>query len=406
MDARVVVSGLGVVAGSSCGWNQLADALQTSTMQCSEIDRSAGYHEAGSARLAVLTRGLDLSPWISQAMGRRMSPPSRLAVTAARMALEDAGLVGAVAGPRTTVVMASAFSAVAFTERLLRAVFLEGPEAVSPFMFTESVANAAAAQIAIANQAQGANLTIVQKEAGILTAVGRGAAEVAAGRADYALVGGVDEMPPILHALLDRFESLARPGDAGGEVARPFDRKRSGPVAAEGAVVLVLENEDRAGRRAAKVRARLRGFKSAFDPSASRIGWGTGHVGLARALRGMLDRAGLTHADVDRIVSGASGSIAGDRLEAHTLRETWEGNPLPPILAPKGVTGEYGGGLLAAAILAASNQEFGPTAGFSDPDPELGVTPHGGGPLPPSAHTLVTTIASGGTAAWLLLEGV
>jgi 3-oxoacyl-(acyl-carrier-protein) synthase len=120
----------------------------------------------------------------------------------------------------------------------------------------------------------------------------------------------------------------------------------------------------------------------------------------------MLDRAGLTHADVDRIVSGASGSIAGDRLEAHTLRETWEGDPLPPILAPKGVTGEYGGGLLAAAILAASNQEFGPTAGFSDPDPELGVTPHGGGPLPPSALTLVTTIASGGTAAWLLLEGV
>ncbi|MGZ5429198.1 MAG: beta-ketoacyl synthase N-terminal-like domain-containing protein, partial [Thermoanaerobaculia bacterium] len=226
MDARVVVSGLGVVAGSSCGWNQLADALQTSTMQCSEVDRSAGYHEAGAARLAVLTRGLDLSAWISPAMGRRMSPPSRLAVAAARMALEDAGLVGAVAGPRATVVMASAFSAVAFTERLLRAVFLEGPEAVSPFTFTESVANAAAAQIAIANQARGANITIVQKEAGILTAVGRGAAEVASGRADWALVGGVEEMPPILHALLDRFESLARPGDAGGEVARPFDRKR------------------------------------------------------------------------------------------------------------------------------------------------------------------------------------
>ena len=50
-----------------------------------------------------------------------------------------------------------------------------GPEAVSPFTFTESVSNAAAAQVAIDEQAQGPNLTIVQREAGILTAVGRGA---------------------------------------------------------------------------------------------------------------------------------------------------------------------------------------------------------------------------------------
>jgi 3-oxoacyl-[acyl-carrier-protein] synthase II len=404
MARGVVVTGLGVIVGSLWGAARLAEALRGSTMACSEVDRAAGYHLAESARLAVLTTGLDLSAWVPPAAGRRMSPPSKLGVAAARMAVEDAGLLGEVGGPRTTVVMSTAFGAVEFTERLLRSVVLEGPETASPFLFTESVANAAAAQIAIANQAQGPNLTVVQREAGVLIAAGRGAAEVAAGRADRALVGAVEEMPPLLHALLDRFEALARPGTAGGEVARPFDRRRNGFMAAEGAVVLVLEAEDRARARGARVHARVRGAGGAFDPSAPRVGWGHGHEGLARALRALLDRVGLAPRDVRRIVSGASGSVAGDRLEARTLRAAWGAEALPAILAPKSVTGEYGGGLLASAVLAASDHDFGPTGGFREPDPELRVTPHPGGPLPDAPITLVTSLASGGTASWLVLE--
>lgn len=406
LSGRVVVTGLGVVAGTSCGVEQLARTLRESVMPCSEVDRHRDYHLADSARLAVLCRGVDLSQWVSASMGRRMSAPSRLGVAAARMAVADAGLSEGVAGPRTAVVMSNALGAIEFTERLLRTAMLEGPEAVSPFTFTESVGNAATAQIAIAAEARGTNLTIVQREAGILTAVGRGAAEVASGRADLALVGGVEEMPPLMHALFDRLGSLARPESAGGELARPFDRRRSGFIAAEGSVVLVIEDERRARSRGAPIRARIRGFGSAFDPGAPRVGWGRGDQLLARALRGVLERARLAVHDVGRIVSGASGSVAGDRLEAHTLRAAWQGLPLPPILAPKGVTGQYGGGFLASGILAASDQEFGPTAGFSEVDPELGVIPHGAGPLPRADVILLTSLASGGSASWLLLERV
>jgi 3-oxoacyl-(acyl-carrier-protein) synthase len=401
--SRVVVTGLGVVEGSLCGAARIREARRDAVMRCSEVDRSGGYHAPGSSRLAVLAGAVDLSRWVSLAMGRRMSVPSRLAVAAARMALDDAALP-ANAGPRTAVAMSNALGAVDFTERLLRTAILEGPAAVSPFTFTESVANAAAAQVAIACQAQGANLTIVQREAGILTAVGRGAAEVTSGRADRALVGGVEEMPPLMHALFDRLDALARPGAEGGEVARPFDRRRSGFVAAEGAVVLVLEDEDRARARGATPQARIRGFGSAFDASAPRIGWGRGEGTLARALLAALARAGLGPGDVGRIVSGASGAIAGDRLEALTLQRAWQGRALPPVLAPKGVTGQYGGGFLASAVLSLSDQEYPPTAGFSEPDPDLGLIPHLGGPLPVDGVTLVTSLASGGCASWLLIE--
>jgi 3-oxoacyl-[acyl-carrier-protein] synthase II len=168
--------------------------------------------------------------------------------------------------------------------------------------------------------------------------------------------------------------------------------------------VLVLEAEHQARVRGARVRARVRGFGSAFDPTAPRVGWGHGHQMLAQSLHGTLDRVSLQPRDVGRVVSGASGSVAGDRLEALTLRAAWNGTPLPPIVAPKGVSGQFGGGFLASAVLAAGDAGFGPTGGFSEPDPDLGLRPHEGGPLAPARLTLVTSLASGGTASWLILE--
>jgi 3-oxoacyl-(acyl-carrier-protein) synthase len=134
------------------------------------------------------------------------------------------------------------------------------------------------------------------------------------------------------------------------------------------------------------------------------VGWGHGHAALADALRRTLRRSGLRPRDIQIIVSGASGSRAGDHLESLTLRRAWDGEPLPPGVAPKGVTGEHGGGFLAAAVLAARGAELGPSPGFRTADPALGVTPHPGGRLPERRHVLVTSLAAGGAAAWLVLE--
>jgi 3-oxoacyl-(acyl-carrier-protein) synthase len=172
----------------------------------------------------------------------------------------------------------------------------------------------------------------------------------------------------------------------------------------EGATVVVVEDEAAARRRGARLLARVRAWGSGFDPSASRVSWGHGHEALARALTRTLDRAGLGARDIDLVVSGASGAVAGDRLEADMLHAVWRGAPLPPVLAPKAVTGEYGGAHLAAAIFATGGAEFGPTAGFEEFDPRLRVTPHAGGPLPAPRLVLATTLAGGGSAAWLVLE--
>jgi 3-oxoacyl-(acyl-carrier-protein) synthase len=398
-----VVTGLGTVGSYGGGRAALAAALLASLPRLTAVDRSAGYHRPGGSRQAALA-DCDLARWVPPREGRRMSPPSKLALAAARMALADAGLEGDLAN--AAVVIATSFGPPSFTEGLLRQILLESPEAASPYLFTESVANAPAAQIAIATRARGAGVTITQREAGPLLAVARGVEEVASGRAPLALAGAVEEINPLLHSALDRFNALARPaGEEGEEVARPFDRRRSGFLAGEGATVLVLEGEEAAAGRSRRPLARLLGWGRAFDPSAPPAGWGTGHASLARALSACLERAGLTPGDVDLVVSGASGARAGDRLEALTLKAAWGERSLPPIVAPKAVTGEYGGGFLGAAVLAAAGAPFGPTPGFAEVDPELGIVPHRGGSFSPAApaRVLVSTLAAGGAAAWLVL---
>lgn len=396
-----VVTGLGIVGSFGCGVSALAEALRTSRATLSEVDRGAGYHLPESARHGALIGAVDLAAWVTPAMARRMSPPSKFAVAAARMAVAGAGVSG---DELTEVVLATAFGPASFTERLLRGILAEGPETASPFLFTECVANAPAAQVAIASQACGPNVTVTQREAGPLLAVGRAASDVSSGVAARALAGAVDESPPLVHALLDRYRALSRPDAEGGEAARPFDRRRSGFLMGEGATVVVVEDEAAARARGARPLARIRAWGSAFDPTASRVSWGRGHEPLARGLRRMLDRAGLGTRDVHLVVSGASGAVAGDRLEADVLHAAWGAAPLPPVLAPKSVTGEYGGAHLAAAILAAGGAEFGPTSGFETYDPELRLTPHAGGPLPSVRTVLVTSLAAGGAAAWLVLE--
>ena len=124
---------------------------------------------------------------------------------------------------------------------------------------------------------------------------------------------------------------------------------------------------------------------------------------LARGLKRCLARSGVELRDIDMIVSGASGSRAGDRLEAATLRAAWGGQELPPVIAPKAITGEYGGTFLGAALLAARGKPVNSGKFFEEPDPELDLTPYTGPPLAPR-RILVSSLASGGCGNWLVLE--
>ena len=404
-NVPVVVSGVGTVSAHGVGLDALGAALAEGRPKLTTVERFAEAHLPGSARMALLATDQDLSRWVPMRIGRRMSALSRYAVAAARSAIDHAGLeIPDEPDPGMSTCLASSYGPSRFIQGLLDQIHTDGPEAMSPFMFTECVANAASSQVSIQCKASGPSVMICQKEAGPLMAVARGLAEVRSGRVRRALVGAVEEVTPLAHALLDRFRALARPRSGAVEQARPFDRRRNGFFAAEGATVAVLEAEEDARARGAQPLARLLAFGGGFDSTATRVGWGRDPGIMAIALRRCLDRCVISPGEIDVIVSGASGSRAGDRLEALTLKRVWDGLKMPPILVPKAVTGEYGGAFLGAAILATAGASFGRAVGAEEPDPELGVAPHDGTELPSARRFLVSSLASGGSAAWLVLE--
>ena len=403
MDA-LVVSGMGVVSAAGIGPQALLAALDEGRPSLAAVEESSRSDSAGSARCVARVGTINIHDWVPPLVARRMSPVSRFAVVAARTALADAGLSLVTGGdPSLAVVLATAFGPCSYTQRFLDQLFDEGAASASPALFTETVANAPAAQVAIHCRARGPNYTLGAGEAGALAAVARGAEQIARGRAVRALTGAVEEITPMAQAILERFHALASSDPGADEIARPFDRRRTGFLAAEGCGVLVLEPESVARERGARIRARIVGWGSAFDATASRAGWGTGWKPLSDGLQRCLHRAGCAPGDIDLIVSGASGSRDGDRLEALVLKHTWADEALPPGLAPKSVTGEYAGTFLIAAILSLGHAG-GPTPWFTEVDPELGVVPHDGSPLSSTRRILVSSLSSGGTAEWLVLE--
>ena len=395
MNRDVVITGIGCLGAYGTGLPALAKALASGLPTMVPIDTSAGYHRRHAATQVAAAAGLDLSPWLSPQAARRMSDLSQFAVAAARMALQDAGLTD-VKGERTAVALATALGPGGFTEQLARQILEKGGKAASPFLFTDCVANAAAGQVAIDLGARGANLTLCQREAGPLLALAHGTDEIARDRADVCLAGAVDEMKPLVHALLDRFRALARPG-ALGEAARPFDQYADGALAGEGACVLVLEAAERAQARGARVLARVGPTVRAFDPSAGRAGFGRDAHGLAAQLQAQLGHALV---GVDTVVCGASGVPAHDRLEAAILRRALPHAPF--AVAPKALHGEFGGGTLGTALLALANAEFAHPAACRQPDPRHGLAlGHG---RHRAGRVLLSALAAGGVAAWTVLE--
>ncbi|MEX1025741.1 MAG: beta-ketoacyl synthase N-terminal-like domain-containing protein [Planctomycetota bacterium] len=395
MKARdVVITGVGTIAATGAGYAEFTRALDAGEFPLTRLDDARLV--AGAPSHAALVPKDATNAWIRPLVARRMSAPSRFGVAAMRAAAVDAGLATPDepwhADERTAVCFGNAWGSTLYTEKLLQQLEERGPEGISPYLFMETVANAPAGQVALDQRARGPNLTLTQREASDVAALARGAALIESGRAERVLAGTVAEMSSILHVILGRFGALTRESRA-----RPFDLRRDGFIAAEGATVFVLESADVARARGAVVRARIAGWARANDPSASATDWGVGADGLAAALSGRIDLA-----SIERVVSGAAGARRGDALEAQVLLKAFRG-AVPPVIAPKAIVGEYGSGFLASALHFATSDVVPKPLATAVPDPALGLVAMGGVTLAPARRTLVTSLASGGPAAWVAL---
>ncbi len=383
---RVPITGIGIVAPGAIGVDAFREQLAAGRSAIDDIDR---FDTSGlSSHKAGLVRTLNAKEFIAPMKLRRMNILSRYALSAAKMALADCGVLPP---ENCGVALGTAFGPVQTSVDYMHDYVEKGASLAPPQLFAESVANAPGSHIAIEHNLRGFNITVTQRESSALAAAMYACAQIVKGTVPAALTGGVEELNEMVFSVLDRIGALAHAGGAEEECMRPFDRRRSGLLPGEGCCIFTLGIGSKAW-------GYLSGFGIARDTSASISDWGTDADAIVTAMQAAIDDAELARADIDAVFASANATRRLDATEGAAIARLFN-ERMPQVVATKGYFGEYaaGNGLqLASALLAVSDQRLPVSAGFETEDGELAFTPTREAQECELRHVLVNAISAGG----------
>ena len=263
------------------------------------------------------------------------------------------------------------------TEKILN----EGAKWVSPLFIPTMIANIAAGNIAIRNNACGPCLPVVTACATSTHAIGEAYRAVKHGYADAIIAGGTEAaVVPLGIAGFANAKALSRSEDP-ERASLPFNKNRGGFVMAEGAAMLVLEEYEHAVARGAEILAEVCGYGNTCDAHHVTAPRPDGKT-QAAAIRQALDEAGYTSDDVLYINAHGTGTALNDVSETAAFKLALGDDAYKAhISSTKGAMGHMLGAAGAAeavvCVLALKNGEVPPTVGLDEPDPEcdLNYTP-------------------------------
>jgi 3-oxoacyl-[acyl-carrier-protein] synthase-1 len=285
-------------------------------------------------------------------------------------ALADAGLEdGEITDERTALVVGSGVSSTYEIAETIALAKSHGSRKIPPYVVPRIMGSTTSANLATAFHIRGASYSIVSACSTSAHCIGHGAELIQMGKADRVIAGGAEEVRWTMAALFDAMGALSTGyNDRPAKAARPYDRKRDGFVVAGGAGIVVLEAEETARARKARVRAELAGYGATSDgadmvaPKAD---------GIARAMRTALREAGSR---IDYINTHGTSTVAGDLMELDAIREVF-GAELPAISSTKGLTGHAIGaaGVHEAiyCLLMMERDFIAGCANLEEPDPAI-----------------------------------
>lgn len=306
---------------------------------------------------------------------KRLDPMSQFAVIAAREAWEDAGAPD-IAPERLGVDFATGIGGIWTLLDAWDTLRERGPRRVLPMTVPMLMPNAAAAAVSMRLNARAFARTVVSACASSTESIANAYNHLQEGLADIIVAGGTESaIHPITIASFGSMQALSKRNDSPETASRPYDASRDGFVMGEGAAALVLETEEHALARGARIYAELAGggvtadsyHITAPDPE----GWGA-----SRAVRAALAQAGAEPDDVTHINAHATSTPVGDVAEYNALLAVFGDRAREiPVSATKASTGHLLGGTGALeavfTVLAVHNRIAPPTINLVDQDPEI-----------------------------------
>jgi 3-oxoacyl-[acyl-carrier-protein] synthase II len=306
---------------------------------------------------------------------KRLDPSSQFALIAAREAWADAGSPE-VTPERLAVEYATGIGGVWTLLDAFETLKERGPRRVLPMTIPMLMPNGPAAAIGMDIAARGGVRTAVSACASSTEAIANAITRLQSGEIDVVVAGGCESgIHPLPIAAFSAMHALSRNNENPAGASRPYDTARDGFVMGEGAGAMVLETEEHALARGAKIYAELVGGSVTSDAHHITAPDPEG-TGAARAVLAALKQANAKVEDVVHINAHATSTPVGDIAEYTALRRVF-GDHLDNIAvsATKSSTGHLLGGAGAIeaifTVLALHERTAPPTINLENQDPEI-----------------------------------
>ena len=306
---------------------------------------------------------------------RRLDPSAQYALVAAREAWADAG-APEVDPERLGVVVASGIGGVWTLLSQYDVLKEKGARRVFPLTVPMLMPNGPAAAVSLELGARAGVHTPVSACASGAEAIGYAAEMIRSGRADVVVAGGTEAA---IHALpvagFAAMQALSTRNEDPAGASRPYDTDRDGFVLGEGAGIVVVESEEHARARGARIYAQVAGVGISSDAHHIAAPDPVG-VGAGRAMLAALAEADAEPADVAHINAHATSTPVGDVAEsASIVRALGAATDAIAVSATKSMTGHLLGAAGAVegifTILALHHRLAPPTINLDNLDPQV-----------------------------------
>ena len=365
---RIAVTGLGAttpLAGDVAGnWASLVEGRSGIRLLTEEWVPEMTVHFAGT---------LAEEPPLDRVEARKLDRSQQVAVVAAREAWADAGSPE-VDPVRMGAVIGSGIGGFLTLLNAYDTLKERGPSRISPHTVPMLMPSGPAAAVGLEFHAAAGVHAPVSACASGAEAIAVSARMIEDGRADVVLAGGTET--PIHQLTMAGFaamRALSTRNDDPQGASRPYDIARDGFVMGEGAGVLVLESEEHAKARGARIYAYVVGAGLTADAHHIAQPDPEGK-GATRAILSSLAQADASPADVAHINAHATSTPQGDVAEAVAIRAAM-GSHRPLVTGTKSMTGHMLGAAGAVegiyTVLALHHRLVPPTINLHEQDPEV-----------------------------------
>lgn len=374
---RVVVTGMGCVSPVGNSADETWEAIKAGKSGIGLITR---YDTTQfKVKYAAEVKDFDASKYMDPKSARKMAMFSKLAVAAAKMALDDSNLTdNKEVLNDTSIFLGVGIGGFEVTESSLKSYFESNFTRIPPMTIPELIPNEAAANISMTFGIHGATHTIATACASGTDAIGDALDSIRCGRNDVVLAGGAESTQngfsnlgfAVLQALSSKWV------DDPTKSSRPFDKQRDGFVMGEGSTILVLEEYEHAKARGAKIYAEVAGYGASSDGYHLTAPNPDGLIG-AKAMTAAMKDAGVKPEDVTYYNAHGTSTHLNDSGETKMLHIAFgDAAKKLHISSTKSMTGHCLGnaGSLEAFVCVKSIQEgfIPPTINLDEPDVEGG----------------------------------